>query len=58
VARNLPDGDVEVLAEGDLDALSRFERALSRGPTMARVERVEKSELPHEISLPKSFETE
>lgn len=39
--RNLPTGDVEVLAEGDADAMDRFERALRQGPGRARVDDVE-----------------
>jgi acylphosphatase len=39
--RNLPDGGVEALAEGDAEAVTRFERALRRGPVGARVEGVE-----------------
>ena len=58
VARNLADGTVEVLAEGDDKALGELERALSRGPSMARVERVDKSDLPREVDLPNSFETD
>jgi acylphosphatase len=38
--RNLPDGRVEVFAEGDLDSVTRVERAARRGPARARVERV------------------
>jgi acylphosphatase len=36
--RNLPDGRVEAVAEGDAEAVDRFERALWRGPRGARVE--------------------
>ena len=36
--RNLPDGRVEILAEGDADAVERFSRRIARGPSMARVE--------------------
>jgi acylphosphatase len=36
--RNLPDGRVEAAAEGEADALDRFERALRHGPPGARVE--------------------
>jgi acylphosphatase len=36
-ARNLDDGRVEVLAEGEAEAMTRFERALRRGPSHARV---------------------
>ena len=35
--RNLPDGRVEITAEGDLDALQRFERQVRHGPPGARV---------------------
>ena len=39
--RNLPDGRVEALAEGDREAVERFERQLGRGPRGARVDRME-----------------
>jgi acylphosphatase len=39
--RNLPDGSVEALAEGDAEAIERFERALQHGPPGARVERLD-----------------
>ena len=39
--RNLPDGRVEALAEGEAEAVLRFERAIRRGPTGARVDDVE-----------------
>ncbi len=42
--RNLPDGSVEAVAEGEPEALSRFEAALWRGPSRARVEDVRISE--------------
>lgn len=38
---NRPDGSVAVVAEGPPDALDRFTDELERGPTGARVERVE-----------------
>src|SRR5450756_2549743 len=37
---NLPDGSVEILAEGDAEAVERFERAVRRGPSRARVDDV------------------
>lgn len=40
-ARNLPDGRVEVLAEGDAEALSRYEWRLWQGPPGARVDDVD-----------------
>ena len=39
--QNLPDGRVEVLAEGEADAVERFERAVRSGPALARVDAVE-----------------
>ena len=39
-ATNHDDGTVEVKAEGEAEALERFERALRRGPSRARVEGV------------------
>lgn len=38
--RNLPDGRVEALVEGDAEAVTRVERALRVGPRGARVDRV------------------
>jgi len=44
--RNQHDGSVEILAEGDLDAVLRFELAVRRGPAGARVDDVEAAEAP------------
>ncbi len=38
--RNLPDGRVEALIEGDDESVLRVERALRRGPASARVDDV------------------
>ena len=38
--RNNDDGTVEAVAEGESEALERFERAIRRGPSRARVEQV------------------
>jgi acylphosphatase len=38
--RNLPDGRVEALIEGDEEAVTRVERAIRRGPRGARIEDV------------------
>jgi acylphosphatase len=46
VVRNLPDGRVEAIAEGDEESLTRLEAALRRGPSRSRVERVEIDALP------------
>lgn len=56
-AENLADGSVEVVARGSKEVVDALERALRRGPTFARVEHVEKSDIPHDMPLPKSFET-
>lgn len=54
--RNLPDGSVEVVAQGEAGELDRLERALQRGPTMARVDGVEKAHVAHDVTLAKPFE--
>jgi acylphosphatase len=46
LVRNLPDGRVETIAEGDVESLVRFEAALRRGPSRARVEQVDIESLP------------
>ena len=46
VVRNLPDGRVEVIAEGDQESLTRLEAAVRRGPSHARVEQVLVDALP------------
>ena len=38
--RNQHDGSVEIVAEGDADAVQRFEMAVRRGPAGARVDDV------------------
>jgi acylphosphatase len=44
--RNMPDGTVEVLVEGDDESVLRVERAIRRGPASARVENVEVQDVP------------
>lgn len=39
-AKNLPDGTVEVIAEGPRERLELFTKRLSKGPLFARVEKV------------------
>ena len=39
--RNLPDGRVEAAAEGEAEAIERFEGQLRHGPSGARVEHLE-----------------
>ena len=44
--RNLADGSVEVVAEGDHESVDRVEAAIRRGPAQARVADVETEEMP------------
>ena len=46
--RNLDDGRVEAVVEGDADAVVRFERALHQGPPLARVADVAAEDRPPE----------
>jgi acylphosphatase len=55
-AHNLPDGSVEVVSEGPEKSLEALERALRRGPPMARVETLERFDVPAELDLPKTFD--
>jgi acylphosphatase len=43
---NLPAGEVEIHAEGDVDALKSFKDELCRGPALARVREVIESDRP------------
>jgi acylphosphatase len=54
--QNLPDGSVEVVAQGPPARLALLESALRQGPPAARVQAVDKSDLSHQISLSKPFE--
>jgi acylphosphatase len=54
--RNLGDGRVEVLAQGNPEELERLESYLARGPGRAKVDAVEKSEISDEGAGYKSFE--
>jgi acylphosphatase len=46
--RNLPDGRVEVVADGEEESVLRFERALHRGPRGALIEHVTAEPVPPE----------
>jgi acylphosphatase len=43
--RNLPDGRVEASAEGEIEAVERFEGAVRHGPAGARVDSIEVDEV-------------
>jgi acylphosphatase len=53
---NLPDGSVEVVAEGPVGSLAELQQALVRGPGAAEVSGVEKLDVPHDIVLPNFFQ--
>jgi acylphosphatase len=44
--RNTADGRVEIDAEGDAEAMERFERAVRHGPPGARVDEIEVNAVP------------
>ena len=55
-ARNLPDGSVEVIAQGSVQALAELAQALEEGPAAAHVAHVEKYDVPHDMAMPNPFE--
>ena len=55
-ARNLPDGSVEVVADATAENLNKLEAALGRGPVGAHVAGVEKTDLSHQMDIPKIFD--
>jgi acylphosphatase len=46
--RNLPDGTVETLAEGDAAAVDRYLERMRKGPVASRVDQVAIEERPEE----------
>jgi acylphosphatase len=54
--RNLPDGALEVVAQGTPNALAELEAALWRGPSLARVSRVVRTANEDEVVFGSSFE--
>ena len=52
---NLPDGTVEVIADGPAPLMLELERALARGPSAAKVSSVEKVDVPRDIAVPNFF---
>ena len=53
---NLPDGSVEVVAEGPSGSLAQLLQALASGPGAAQVSGVEKLEVSHDIVIPNFFQ--
>jgi acylphosphatase len=58
LARNLPDGSVEVLAQGSPSAVEALHQWLHRGPAHARVEAVHQSDVDESLKahIPAGFE--
>ena len=55
-AQNLPDGSVEVVSEGPEAALEKLEQQLRRGPSHARVDDVQRLQVPLELEIPRPFD--
>ena len=53
--RNLADGRVEVVGQGEPAGLARLEELLRQGPRSARVARVDKAEILDEVETYKMF---
>ena len=54
--KNLPDGSVEVVAEGTDSQLGELEAVLRRGPSVAQVRDVTKSAVPPNLELSTFFD--
>lgn len=54
--RNLRDGTVEVVSQGPDAALDALEHHLQRGPSHARVDSVDRLQVPVEVQVPTSFD--
>lgn len=52
---NLPDGSVEVVADGPAPLLAELQRALTRGPSAAKISGVENLDVPHDVVIPNFF---
>jgi acylphosphatase len=50
--RNLPDGTVEAELEGDSESIQKLERALHEEHPLARIDRVDREEIPLQGSRP------
>jgi acylphosphatase len=57
IARNLPDGSVEVIAQGDASAIEELREWLNRGPPEARVDEVREAAPADAQSMPNGFKT-
>ena len=55
MARNLPDGSVEVLALGSTAAVEQLRAWLHRGPSEARVDEVRETPPDEAVAIPEGF---
>jgi len=55
MARNLPDGSVEVLAQGGAAAVEELRAWLQRGPAQARVDEVHETSPDEAEPIPEGF---
>jgi acylphosphatase len=55
IARNLPDGSVEVLAQGGAAAVAELRLWLQQGPKQARVDEVRETAAEAAAPLPEGF---
>jgi acylphosphatase len=55
IARNLPDGSVEVLAQGPAAAVEELRAWLHRGPSQSRVDEVRETTSPDEPPIGEGF---
>lgn len=56
-AKNLADGDVEVVAAGNESAVAQLHQWLQLGPPTARVDVVRLLEVTDEVEIPPGFKT-
>jgi acylphosphatase len=56
IARNLPDGSVEVVAQGGAEAVEELRLWLQRGPAQARVDGVRETSPDEAEPIPEGFE--
>jgi acylphosphatase len=54
--RNLADGTVEIVGQGEASDLNRLEELLSQGPRSAKVTRVDKAEILDEVTEYNTFD--
>jgi acylphosphatase len=54
--RNLPDGRVEIVAQGPTVAIAAFGNLIASGPRIGHVDDVEIYDIPHDTNTYKSFD--